>query len=118
MRTGGVVAGAGKEGTNGKTTTAHLVAAMAEAAGEQVALLGTVGYRIGAERFEAKHTTPEASDVQRFLRRAVEAGCATAVMECSSQALDLRRCDALEFAVAVFTNLTRDHLDYHHTMAA
>ena len=108
----------GITGTNGKTTTAHLGAAMAEAAGHKVALLGTVGYRIGAETFEAKHTTPEASDVQRFLRRAVDAGCAAAVMECSSQALDLRRCDALEFAVAVFTNLTQDHLDYHHTMAA
>ncbi len=107
----------GITGTNGKTTTAHLVAAMAEAAGQKVALLGTVGYRIGAETFEAKHTTPEASDVQRFLRRAAEAGCQAAVMECSSQALDLRRCDALEFAVAAFTNLTQDHLDYHHTMA-
>ncbi len=107
----------GITGTNGKTTTAHLVAAMVEAAGHKVALLGTVGYRIGAETFAAKHTTPEASDIQRFLRRAVTAGCRVAVMECSSQALDLHRCDALEFAVAVFTNLTRDHLDYHKTMA-
>ncbi|HYX40287.1 MAG TPA: UDP-N-acetylmuramoyl-L-alanyl-D-glutamate--2,6-diaminopimelate ligase, partial [Pyrinomonadaceae bacterium] len=107
----------GITGTNGKTTTAHLIAAMIEAAGDKVALLGTVGYRIGAETFAAKHTTPEASDIQRFLRRAVDAGCAAAVMECSSQALDLHRCDALEFANAVFTNLTRDHLDYHQTMA-
>src|SRR5205085_10091715 len=107
----------GITGTNGKTTTAQLIAAMIEAAGHKIALLGTVGYRIGAETFAAKHTTPEASDIQRFLRRAVDAGCATAVMECSSQALDLHRCDALEFAVAVFTNLTRDHLDYHKTMA-
>jgi UDP-N-acetylmuramoyl-L-alanyl-D-glutamate--2,6-diaminopimelate ligase len=79
-------------------------------------VLGTVGYRIGEEHFEAAHTTPEASDVQRFLRRAVDAGCRVAVMESSSQALDLRRCDALSVAVAVFTNLTRDHLDYHGTM--
>jgi UDP-N-acetylmuramyl-tripeptide synthetase len=106
----------GITGTNGKTTTAHLVAAMAEAAGHKVALLGTVGYRIGGETFAAKHTTPEASDVQRFLRRAVAAGCQVGVMECSSQALDLHRCDALEFAAAIFTNLTRDHLDYHRTM--
>ena len=107
----------GITGTNGKTTTAHLVAAMLEAAGDKVALLGTVGHRIGGEHVEAKHTTPEASDIQRFLRRAVDAGCVAAVMECSSQALDLHRCDALEFSSAVFTNLTRDHLDYHKTMA-
>jgi UDP-N-acetylmuramyl-tripeptide synthetase len=107
----------GITGTNGKTTTAHLVAAMAESAGCKVALLGTVGHRIGGEHVAAQHTTPEASDVQRFLRRAADAGCTVAVMECSSQALDLHRCDALEFAVAVFTNLTRDHLDYHLTMS-
>ncbi len=106
----------GITGTNGKTTTAHIVAAVAEAAGERVAVMGTVGARIGDEHFEAAHTTPEASDVQRFLRRAVEAGCRVAVMESSSQALDLRRCDSLAVAAAVFTNLTRDHLDYHGTM--
>jgi UDP-N-acetylmuramyl-tripeptide synthetase len=89
---------------------------MAEAAGARVAVMGTVGYRIGAEHFDAVHTTPEASDVQRFLRRAVDAGCGVAVMESSSQALDLRRCDALAVAAAVFTNLTQDHLDYHGTM--
>lgn len=106
----------GITGTNGKTTTAHLLAAVCEAAGERVAVLGTVGYRIGAEQFKAEHTTPEASAVQRFLRRAVEAGCSVAVMESSSQALDLRRCDALSYNIAVFTNLTQDHLDYHGTM--
>jgi UDP-N-acetylmuramyl-tripeptide synthetase len=103
-------------GTNGKTTTAHIVASIVEAAGERVAVLGTVGYRIGEELFAAAHTTPEASDVQRFLRRAVDAGCTVAVMESSSQALDLRRCDALTVSVAIFTNLTQDHLDYHGTM--
>jgi UDP-N-acetylmuramoyl-L-alanyl-D-glutamate--2,6-diaminopimelate ligase len=106
----------GITGTNGKTTTAHLLASVCEAAGERVAVLGTVGYRIGDEHFKAEHTTPEASAVQRFLRRAVEANCAVAVMESSSQALDLRRCDALDYEVAVFTNLTQDHLDYHGTM--
>jgi UDP-N-acetylmuramyl-tripeptide synthetase len=106
----------GITGTNGKTTTAHLLAAVCEASGERVAVLGTVGYRIGDERFKAEHTTPEASAVQRFLRRAVDAGCTVAVMESSSQALDLRRCDALEYDVAIFTNLTQDHLDYHGTM--
>src|SRR4029453_42470 len=77
---------------------------------------GTVEYRLGKDRFKADRTTPEAPDMQRLLRRAVEIGCRTAVMECSSQAMDFPRCDELEYAVAVFTNLTRDHLDYHKTM--
>jgi UDP-N-acetylmuramoyl-L-alanyl-D-glutamate--2,6-diaminopimelate ligase len=64
----------------------------------------------------AHHTTPEASDIQRMLAQAVEAGCRSAVMEVSSHAIELRRADSLRFAVAVFTNLTRDHLDYHKTM--
>ncbi|MBC7929765.1 MAG: UDP-N-acetylmuramoyl-L-alanyl-D-glutamate--2,6-diaminopimelate ligase, partial [Rubrivivax sp.] len=106
----------GITGTNGKTTTAFLVAAIIEAAGKASALISTVEYRIAGEREEALHTTPEASDVQRLLRRAVEKGCRVAVMESSSQALDLRRCDALRYEVAAFTNLTRDHLDYHGTM--
>lgn len=106
----------GITGTNGKTTTAHIIASIVEAAGDKVAVLGTVGYRIGDEHFDAPHTTPEASDVQRFLRRAVDAGASVAVMESSSQALDLHRCDALTVAAAVFTNLTQDHLDYHGTM--
>ena len=106
----------GITGTNGKTTTAYLVASMVEGAGGNVALLSTVEYRCAGERTPARHTTPEATDVQRFLRRAVEAGCGAAVMESSSQALDLRRCDALSYCVAVFSNLTRDHLDYHGTM--
>ena len=107
---------AGITGTNGKTTTAYLVASIPEAAGEPVAMMGTVEYRLGAERRKAERTTPEATDTQRLLRRAVDLGCQTAVMECSSQAMDFHRCDALEYAVAVFTNLTRDHLDYHITM--
>ena len=106
----------GITGTNGKTTTAYLVASIPEEAGELVAMTGTVEYRLGKERFKADRTTPEATDMQRLLRRAVEIGCRTAVMECSSQAMDFRRCDELEYAVAVFTNLTRDHLDYHKTM--
>jgi UDP-N-acetylmuramyl-tripeptide synthetase len=106
----------GITGTNGKTTTAYLVAAVVEAAGTPTALISTVEYRVAGERSPALHTTPEASDVQRLLRRAVAAGCRVAVMEASSQALDLRRCDALRFEVAAFTNLTQDHLDYHGTM--
>src|SRR6266852_3726821 len=106
----------GITGTNGKTTTAYLVASIPEAAGEPVAMTGTVEYRVGAERRKAERTTPEATDMQRLLRRAVEVGCKTAVMECSSQAMDFHRCDELDYAVAAFTNLTRDHLDYHKTM--
>ena len=106
----------GITGTNGKTTTAYLIASIPEAAGEPAAMTGTVEYRIGKERQKAERTTPEAPDMQRLLRRAVEAGCKTAVMECSSQAMDFHRCDALEYSVAVFSNLTRDHLDYHITM--
>jgi len=107
---------AGITGTNGKTTTAYLIASIPEEAGELVAMTGTVEYRLGKERFKADRTTPEAPDMQRLLRRAVEIGCRTAVMECSSQAMDFHRCDELEYAVAVFSNLTRDHLDYHKTM--
>ncbi|HEX7332682.1 MAG TPA: Mur ligase family protein, partial [Pyrinomonadaceae bacterium] len=107
---------AGITGTNGKTTTAYLIASIPEEAGELVAMTGTVEYRLGKERFKADRTTPEAPDMQRLLRRAVEIGCRTAVMECSSQAMDFHRCDELEYAVAIFTNLTRDHLDYHKTM--
>ena len=106
----------GITGTNGKTTTAYLIASIPEAAGEPVLMTGTVEYRIGPERRKADRTTPEATDMQRMLRQAVDLGCRTAVMEASSQAMDFHRCDALEYAVAVFSNLTRDHLDYHKTM--
>src|SRR6266852_1537085 len=106
----------GITGTNGKTTTAYLIASIPEAAGEPVAMTGTVEYRLGKEKKKAGRTTPEATDMQRILRRAVEIGCKIAVMECSSQAMDFHRCDELDYAVAVFSNLTRDHLDYHKTM--
>ena len=106
----------GITGTNGKTTTTYLILALAEANNEKSAMLTTVEYRIGDESQPAVRTTPEASDTQRFLREAVEKGCDMAVMETSSQAIHLRRCDWLKFKVGVFTNLTRDHLDYHHTM--
>lgn len=106
----------GITGTNGKTTTAYLVASIPEESGELVAMTGTVEYRIGKERRKAERTTPESTDMQRLLRQAVSVGCKTAVMESSSQAMDFHRCDALDYSVAVFTNLTRDHLDYHKTM--
>lgn len=106
----------GITGTNGKTTTAYLCYALGISAGIKPAMLSTVEYRVGNISEEAIRTTPEASDTNRFLRRAVDAGCKMAVMETSSQAIDLKRCDWLQFRVGVFTNLTQDHLDYHHTM--
>ena len=106
----------GVTGTNGKTTTTYLCYALAEASGVKSAMLTTVEYRIGEKSEEAVRTTPEASDTNRFLKQAVDAGCGFAAMEASSQAIDLHRCDWLRFRVAVFTNLTQDHLDYHHTM--
>jgi UDP-N-acetylmuramoyl-L-alanyl-D-glutamate--2,6-diaminopimelate ligase len=108
----------GVTGTNGKTTTTYLTFALAEAAGKKPAMLTTVEYRIGNESEPAVRTTPEASDTNRFLRRAVDAGCTVAAMEASSQAIDLHRCDWLRFRVTIFTNLTQDHLDYHGTMEA
>lgn len=106
----------GITGTNGKTTTTYLCRALAEAAGQKAAMLTTVEYRIGDRSEPAVRTTPEASDTNRFLRQALDEGCSMAAMEASSQAIDLHRCDWLRFKVAVFANLTRDHLDYHGTM--
>jgi UDP-N-acetylmuramoyl-L-alanyl-D-glutamate--2,6-diaminopimelate ligase len=106
----------GITGTNGKTTTAHLIDSIIRASEGASAIFGTISHRIGDVILPASHTTPEASDINRMLGQAVEAGCRSAVMEVSSHAIELRRADGLRFAVAVFTNLTRDHLDYHKTM--
>jgi UDP-N-acetylmuramoyl-L-alanyl-D-glutamate--2,6-diaminopimelate ligase len=108
----------GITGTNGKTTTSHLVVSIFEAAGIRAGLLGTVTYRIGDETREATHTTPEAPEVQALLREMVDRGCTACAMEVSSHALALRRVDDTAFAAAVFTNLTRDHLDFHADMEA
>ncbi len=106
----------GVTGTNGKTTTAYLIASMLDAAGQSAGLLGTVSYRIGGEEREASRTTPEAPDVQQLLGEMLDRGCRSAVMEVSSHALALRRVDGMRFAAGVFTNLTRDHLDFHADM--
>ncbi len=106
----------GITGTNGKTTTAHLIDSIIRAAEGTSAMFGTIQYRIAEESATAHHTTPESSDIQRMLAQAVAAGCRSAVMEVSSHAIELRRALGLKFAAAVFTNLTRDHLDYHKTM--
>jgi UDP-N-acetylmuramoyl-L-alanyl-D-glutamate--2,6-diaminopimelate ligase len=106
----------GITGTNGKTTTSFLLASIFEAAGTRTGRIGTVGYRIGQREFEAARTTPEAPELQRMLRDMVTEGCGACVMEVSSHALSLRRADSLQFAAAIFTNLTRDHLDFHRDM--
>jgi UDP-N-acetylmuramoyl-L-alanyl-D-glutamate--2,6-diaminopimelate ligase len=106
----------GITGTNGKTTTAYLLRAVFESAGKKCGLLGTVTYSVGDAELPASRTTPEAPDVQRMFRHMVDAGCGACVMEVSSHALALKRVDGTAFAAAVFTNLTRDHLDYHGDM--
>ena len=106
----------GITGTNGKTTTSFLLHAMLRANGRKAALLGTVEYRIGDEVLPAPHTTPEALELNQLFAQALEAGCSEAVMEVSSHALEQQRVYGVPFDVAVFTNLTRDHLDYHGTM--
>jgi UDP-N-acetylmuramoyl-L-alanyl-D-glutamate--2,6-diaminopimelate ligase len=108
----------GITGTNGKTTTAHLVAGIFEAAGVRCGILGTVAYRVGDEIRTATRTTPEAPDLQRLMRDMVTAGCRACAIEVSSHALSLRRVDDIAFAAGVFTNLTRDHLDFHGDMEA
>ena len=106
----------GITGTNGKTTTSYLVSSIFEAAGTRCGLMGTVTYRIGDRAIEATRTTPEAPAVQGLLRDMVSARCGACVMEVSSHALALRRVDGVRFAAAIFTNLTRDHLDFHADM--
>jgi UDP-N-acetylmuramoyl-L-alanyl-D-glutamate--2,6-diaminopimelate ligase len=106
----------GVTGTNGKTTTSYLLASILDAAGRRAGLLGTVSYRLGAEEREAARTTPEAPDVQQLLEEMIRQGCKSAVMEVSSHALALKRVDGMRFAAGIFTNLTRDHLDFHEDM--
>lgn len=108
----------GITGTNGKTTTAYLTRALFEAAGIRCGLLGTVAYVVGDEEISASRTTPEAPDVQRMLRQMVDKGCGACAMEVSSHALALKRVDETHFGAGVFTNLTREHLDYHGHMEA
>jgi UDP-N-acetylmuramyl-tripeptide synthetase len=106
----------GVTGTNGKTTTTYLIDAALRAAGHKTGLVGTVQYRVGDRLAEASRTTPESSDLQVLFREMVDAGCDHAVVEVSSHSLDLKRVHGCAFEVAVFTNLTRDHLDFHGDM--
>jgi len=106
----------GITGTNGKTTTSYLVEGILEQAGFPCAVLGTVSYRLGTYSLPAPNTTPESVDLQATLRELVDRGARGAVLEVSSHSLEQHRADGCLFDVGVFTNLTRDHLDYHLDM--
>ncbi|HEY6101630.1 MAG TPA: UDP-N-acetylmuramoyl-L-alanyl-D-glutamate--2,6-diaminopimelate ligase [bacterium] len=108
----------GVTGTNGKGTTAYLIEAMLAAGGKPCGIVGTMGARIAGAAVALDRTTPEAVDLQRILRRMVDAGLGHAVVEVASHALALHRVDGTRFAAAVFTNLTQDHLDFHHSFEA
>jgi UDP-N-acetylmuramoyl-L-alanyl-D-glutamate--2,6-diaminopimelate ligase len=108
----------GVTGTNGKTTTTYVCKALLEAVNARVGLIGTVAYQIGDTRLPAAHTTPGALELQQLLAEMVTHRCTAAVMEVSSHALAQDRTSGCEYDVAVFSNLTQDHLDFHGTMEA
>src|SRR3954451_20500494 len=106
----------GITGTNGKTTSAFLARALLESAGRPTALLGTVKSVVGGVEAELARTTPEAVDLQAAFAAMLAAGDVACAMEVSSHALALHRADAIHWAVAIFTNISRDHLDFHPSM--
>jgi UDP-N-acetylmuramoyl-L-alanyl-D-glutamate--2,6-diaminopimelate ligase len=106
----------GVTGTNGKTTTSYLIKSVFEAWKKKTGLIGTITYLIGDRQYPALHTTPESLEFQWLLRQMASAGCSHVVTEVSSHSLSQRRVDHTRFVVVVFTNLTRDHLDFHGTM--
>jgi UDP-N-acetylmuramoyl-L-alanyl-D-glutamate--2,6-diaminopimelate ligase len=106
----------GITGTNGKSTTGFLGEAILGAAGRKSVLVGTIEYHVAGKVLPAPHTTPESLELNQILAEGLAHGATEAVMEVSSHALAQERVYAVPFDVAVFTNLTRDHLDYHHTM--
>src|ERR1051326_5926789 len=106
----------GITGTNGKTTTSYLIDSVLRASGHTTALLGTIEYHLAGRVLKAVNTTPESLDLVRLFAELESAGGSYVTMEVSSHALALRRVHGLRFHTAVFTNLTRDHLDYHGSM--
>lgn len=106
----------GITGTNGKTTTSHIIEKILADDGRKTGLIGTMYTKIGEAVFETKNTTPESLTLQKTFKQMADANVDSAVMEVSSHALDLGRVHGCDYNVAVFTNLTRDHLDYHHSM--
>ena len=105
----------GVTGTNGKTTTAFMVKTILEAEGHKVGLIGTIANYIGSEKIDTERTTPESLELQELFGNMVNKGCKYCVMEVSSHSLALDRVYGIEFEVGIFTNLTRDHLDFHKT---
>jgi UDP-N-acetylmuramoyl-L-alanyl-D-glutamate--2,6-diaminopimelate ligase len=108
----------GVTGTNGKTTTAHLIRSCLQADRRHVGLLGTIAYEFGGRRIPAQNTTPDPVRIHGYLREMADRFASACVMEVSSHSLDQDRVRGVRFAVGVFTNLTQDHLDYHGTMSA
>lgn len=108
----------GVTGTNGKTTTVNLITKILEKAGHKVAMMSTINFKLADKEWvnESKMTTPSSFFLQSFLRKAVKAGCRYAVIETSSHSLEQNRVSGVNYEVAVFTNLTREHLDYHKDM--
>jgi UDP-N-acetylmuramoyl-L-alanyl-D-glutamate--2,6-diaminopimelate ligase len=106
----------GITGTNGKTTTTFLVESILNSAGKKSALIGTIEYHVAGQALPAPHTTPESLELNQLFAAALAAGASDLVMEVSSHALEQGRVFGIHYDVAVFTNLTRDHLDYHHDM--
>ena len=109
---------AGVTGTNGKTSVSQWIASASDALGRRAGVLGTIGNGLVGERAEAKNTTPDPIVLQRLLADYLRRGAHAVAMEVSSHGLDQGRVAGIKYDVAVFTNLTRDHLDYHHTMEA
>ncbi len=110
------IANTGITGTNGKSTTAFLIESILQAAGRKTALVGTIEYHVAGKILPAPHTTPESLELNQLLAEGLSQGVTESVMEVSSHALEQQRIFGIPFDVAVFTNLTRDHLDYHGTM--
>jgi len=110
------IANTGITGTNGKSTTAFVIESILQAAGRKTALVGTIEYHVAGKILPAPHTTPESLELNQLVADALANGVTESVMEVSSHALEQQRVFGIPFDVAVFTNLTRDHLDYHHTM--
>ncbi|MFA7326043.1 MAG: UDP-N-acetylmuramoyl-L-alanyl-D-glutamate--2,6-diaminopimelate ligase [Candidatus Kapaibacterium sp.] len=108
----------GVTGTNGKTTVTFLISELLRKLGHKTAIIGTTGIYIGDEKLDATHTTPDPISMNKVLREVVEKGIGYVVMEVSSHALEQNRADYIDFDLAIFTNITHDHLDYHRTFEA
>ena len=105
----------GVTGTNGKTTSVYILKSILEKAGKKVGLVGTIANYIGSKKIDSERTTPESLELQGLFSQMVEEGCEYCVMEVSSHSLELDRVYGCEFEVGIFTNLTRDHIDFHKT---